>query len=313
MTGNHDPLDDAVESALDAEGKGVNTQRMVERVRVAQMVQVASAKRRKQLLFGSLAALAASLLVVFFFIQPAGTKNDRELSAEEVVREAKNLHETTAQDRCYRVESDWDVKPALPRFRFLPIARTGLIWTRGDQFLLQSTVEDQHWAWGQGASGQVWLAPSRKQAIVFAPTELNEPLAHSCELMSLRLVTTLGELLEKFQLSRTDEPGDIVIHGQLKPGQALGLAIRKITLKLDRNTKTVKYAELLRYFNGEPIGRIRFELIETRTQKDGYYDVSSHTDANAVILDGKPLQNPPMQNRTKLRDDLLKRLQDRAK
>ena len=313
MTENHDPLERTVQSALDAEGRSVKAQRMVERVRAAQLVQVASARRRKQLLFGSLVALAVSLLIVFFFVQPAGTGKGRELSAEEVVREAKSLHETTAHDRSYRVESDWDVKPALPRFRFLPIARTGLIWTRGDQFVLQSTVEDQHWAWGQDSSGQVWLAPSRKQAIIFAPTELSEPLARSCELMSLRLVTTLGELLEKFQLSRTDESGDIVIHGQLKPGVAAGLAIRKITLKLDRNTKTVKYAELHRYFNGEPIGRIRFELVETRTQSDGYYQVSAHTDANAVILDGKPLPHAPMQTRTKLRDDLLKRLQDRAK
>ena len=98
MTENHDPLERTVQSALDAEGRSVNAQRMVERVRAAQLVQVASARRRKQILFGSLVALAASLLIVFF-VQPVGTGNGRELSAEEVVREAKSLHETTAQDR----------------------------------------------------------------------------------------------------------------------------------------------------------------------------------------------------------------------
>ncbi len=313
MTLNNDRLDQRIQLALDAEGQTVNTQQMVERVRSAQVVQVASIKRRRQILFGSLVAFAACLLLGVFFIQPAGTGNSRQLSAEEVIREAKDMHETNGLDRCYRVESDWDVKPLLPRFRFLPIARTGTIWTRGDQFVLQSKVEDQSWAWGQNSTGQVWLAPSRKQAIIFAATELNEPLARSCELMSMRLVTTLGELLEKFQLSRTDESGDIVIHGQLKPGQAIGLAIRKVILRLDRTTKMVKYAELHRYFNGEPIGRIRFELIETKELNESFYNVTTHTDTNAMILDGKPLPNPPTPNRTKLRDELLKRLQDRAK
>jgi hypothetical protein len=307
-----DPVDPLILEALDTEGKGVDAGRMVERVRAAQAAEVAKSRRRRQLLFGSLVALAASLLIVFFFIQPAGTGQERQLSAEEVVREAKALHETNGQDRCYRVESKWDAKTAHPKLRWLPIARSGLIWTRGDQFVLQSNVEDQSWAWGQDGTGQVWLAPSRKQAIIFDATELNEPLARSCELMSLRLVSTLGELLEKFQLSRTEEDGDIVIHAQLKPGQLSGLAIRKVLLQLDKTTKTIKYAELHRYMNGEEIGRIRFTLVETRELSKNYYTVASHTDANAVILDGKPLPNPPQDKRTKFRDELLKRLQDRA-
>jgi hypothetical protein len=313
MNEQHDPLDPLVLAALDAEGKGINPSRMVERVRQARVAELTRVRRRQQLVFGSLVALAASLLLVFFFLQPAGTGNDRELSAEEVIREAKVHHETNGQDRCYRVESDWNVKPNHPKLRWLPISRSGLIWTRGDQFVLQSSVGEQTWAWGQDSTGQVWLAPSRRAAIVFEAAELNEPLARSCELMSLRMVSTLSELLEKFHLSRTVESGDIVINAQLKPGQLSGLAIRKITLKLDATTKTVKSAELHRYINGEPVGQIRFTLVETRELSKGYYTVAAHTDANAIVLDGMPLPNPPQQTRTKFRDELLKRLQDRVK
>ena len=73
----------------------------------------------------------------------------------------------------------------------------------------------------QDAGGRVWIAPTRKRVLVFEADELAEPLTRFCDLMSLRLASTLGELLEKHELARRDlviltlEGKDVLAHGLL--------------------------------------------------------------------------------------------------
>ena len=157
--------------------------------------------------------------------------------------------------------------------------------------------------------------PNRKHAVVFDKNELNDPLARHCELMSLRVASTLGEVLEKYDLFRKDagEPGEpIRIEADLRPGLLPGARIRKLELELEPGTKAVRKAVLHRYLNGAFEGTITFTLTETGTKADDFYTLKGHTDPRAAIHDGKPLPNPPANNpRAKLREELLKKWQKR--
>ncbi len=313
------PLDSAVRSHLDAEARTVDAARVLSGVKARQARQ---ARRttviRRTFRWVSLgaAAVAACLLVGLFLTgnTPAPSKNASAVpSAAELVREAKTVHETTALDRCFQVQADWDLKPGMPRL--LP-TRNATVWTRGDQFVVLSAVDDgPPWAWGQQADGRVWLAPNKMHAIVFDKDELNDPLARFCELMSLRLVTTLGEVLEKYDLFRKDggQPGEpIRIEATLRPAVFPLARFRQVELELDPDTKAVRSAVLHRYANGVSEGKISFTQTETGTKPADFYTLDGHTLPRRVVHDGKPMANPPPpvpNPRAKLREELLKKWQ----
>jgi hypothetical protein len=314
-----DPIDAAVRTHLEAEAAKVDARQVLDRVKARQ----ASARSRATALRRGVrwatlgaAATAAGLLLALFLTGNTAVP-PREASAEELVLEAKAVHESAATDRCYQVTADGEFKPGPMR---IPPARSATVWTRGDQFVVLSAVDKDGppWAWGQQADGRVWLAPNRFHAIVFDKDELNDPLARFCELMSLRLATTLGEVLEKYDLFRKDagEPGEpIRIEATLRPGLLPGARVRKIELELDPNTKAVRTAVLHRYLNGQPEGSLRFTLTETTTKPADFYSLEGHTSMFRAVHDGKPMVNPPppQSQRAKLREELLKKWQERQK
>lgn len=317
------PIDAAVRAHLDAEAGKVDARRVLAGVKRRQ----AAARSRPTVLRRTLrwvslgaAAVAVCLLVGLFLTgnTPAPQKVASAASAAELVQEAKTVHESTATDRCYQVTADWDLKPGMPR---IPPTRAATVWTRGDQFVVLSAVEDgPPWAWGQQADGRVWLAPNRMHAIVFDKDEVNDPLARFCEMMSLRMATTLGELLEQYDLFRKEtEPGEpIRIDANLRPGLLPGARLRRVELELDPDTKAVRAATLHRYLNGQYEGKITFTLTETGTKPADFYTLEGHTAPRRIIHDGKPMANPPLpplppNPRAKFRDELMKKWQQRQK
>ena len=309
------PIDDAVRAYLNTEAAKVDAHAVLARVKAAQTYAVPSTRRKPWLRWavtGTAAAIAACL-VLGLFLTGNTPVPETTLSATELIRKAKSVHEVVPTDRCYDVSADWDVTPFLKRFRFQPI-RQGKVWTRGDQFVMLSSLDDgPQWAWGQELSGRVWLAPTQRHAIVFDKDELNEPLGRFCELMSLRLVSTLGELLEKYELLRKDGGGlsePIRIEAKLRPALFPQARFRKVELELDRDTKVVRRAVLHRSINGESVGTLTFTLTETTTQPDDFYGPRAHLDPNAIVHDGKPMPTPP-NARARFGDEVLRRLQNR--
>jgi hypothetical protein len=313
MTPDH-PIDRAVRARHDAEAATVDARAVLARVKAAQAKAVPSSRRiwLKRAAGGVGIGIAACLVVGLFLTGNTPTP-DKHLSAEEWVAEAKAVHEAAPTDRRYDVSADWDLTPFQKRFNFRPPIRHAQVWTRGDQFVVLGAVDDgPPWAFGQEPGGRVWIAPTRRHAIVYDKDELNEPLARYCELMSLRLVSTLGEILEKYDLFRKDggTPGEPVrIEANLRPGLLPRMQFRKVELELDPATKVVRAAVLHRYLGGEPMGTLTFTLAETGTKADDFYAVTGHTDPTAVIHDGRPLPQP----KTKFAADLLRRLQNKNK
>src|SRR5262249_31478159 len=147
-------------------------------------------------------------------------------------------------DRCYTVVAEWDPNAAA-LVRIGPLARGAKLWTRGDQFWVEVTAPDGHAvAWGQKKDGTIWIAPNRRFGLVYDPAELTDPILRYCDRMSLRMVTTLGEGLEQYALSRADSglPGEpIRIDATLRqlPRNPTP-RFRRVELELDPDTKVIR-------------------------------------------------------------------------
>jgi hypothetical protein len=324
VTPPDDPLDRAVRRHLDREAATVDAAGMLVRVRAARAVP--SSRRVWAAGVGGFAAgvaVAASVALVLLFGEgPQPAPLAARETPEEFVRQAREAH-AAPTDRCYEVVNEWDPGP-LNQAKLVPPVKRSRLWTRGDQFWIETTAPDgQLVAWGQTKDGKVWVAPTRKRGLVYEPTEVGEPIARYCDLMSLRAVSTLGELLERYDLfwrepARAGEPVRIV--GLLRPAGPPVARFRQVELELDPATKAIRKAVLKRTLNGEVVGTLTFTLAETADLPEESYDVRGHLDPDAVVLDGKfppklpGMPGPPRPDpRAKARDEFLKRMQERGK
>ena len=331
MTPEEHPVDRAVREHLEREAAKVDALAVLARVRMGQpAVFVLRPYDRRLLLRGAIAGAGATIaacLVLYFVMGGTGPVEPRTLSAAELIQEAKSAHESEKTDRIYDVKADWDATPFQKRFPFRPIAKKAKLWTRGDQFYVEASFADGlPVKWGQERSGRVWILPRPDRVLLYEPDELAEPLARFCEMMSLRLVSTLADLLDKYDLQREPAgPNDpIRIEANLRgnPNNPLP-RISRVEIELDPKTKTVQKAVLTRAINGETIGSIEFELVETVTLDEKRYDYRSHAVAKHQVIDGpRPPIGPPPQPllprfdprndpRAKFREDWLKNWQNR--
>jgi len=296
------PIDRLIEQSLDRDAGGVDAQLMLLRVRG---VEVRRAWMRRALTLGG-AAIAAS--VGGMLLVGPGT-SQALASAEAIITESQAVH-ALPTDRLYEVSTEWE-PAALKRMQIPPVNRMHRVWTRGDVFWAQP--DDAPWCLGQEKSGRVWFAIGRKRGLTYDSSEMSEPHLKFLDLISLRLVSTLAELLEKFQLLRKDhgQPGEpIRIEAEMKPNFLnRNPRFQSIKLVLDPQTKVVREASFERKFNGESVGRMRFVLKDTAILSDRDYELRGHLDADAEIID----RNDGLRNdrRAKWRDDFLKRLQSR--
>lgn len=318
-----DPIERAVRDHLDRAAAGVDARSILTRVKAAG-ASPSTVRRgwRTRLAWVSGAAVTAvaagiALVVLFGDHRPTGDLVAKE-SPEELIRQAQVTHAAPA-DRCYAVAAEWDPNAAA-LVRVGPLARRAKLWTRGDQFWVEATAPDGHAvAWGQNKDGTIWIAPNRRFGLVYDPTEVAEPILRYCDLMSLRVVTTLGEVLEQYDLFRRDSglPGEPVrIDATLRqlPRNPTP-RFRRVELELDPDTKVIRKAVLTRQINGEPVGTLTFTLVDTAAQPDRAYEVRGHLDDDGRVFDGKfqpKLPGGPQMRpdpRAKVRDEFLKRMQ----
>jgi hypothetical protein len=315
---DHHPIDDIVRDHLDRQAAGVDARCILAGVKDrSRSVPSAGPTRRKWLRVavgaGAGAAVAAGLGGLYFFGETPPVAPARAATAEELVREAKEVH-ARPTDRCYDVTAEWE--PALFQLLKLPpIVRKSRLWTRGDQFWIESGADGAKAAWGQDSQSRVWVALTRKHGLRYEPAEVGDPVARYCDLMSLRMVSTLAEVLETFDLFRKDggAPGEpIRIEAAVRqPVVARNLRFREIALTLDPDTKVVRQAALKRQVNGVTVASLTFNLADTSPQPDERYELRGHLDADAEVLDGTDRRR--LDRRTRFRDEFLRRIQGRLK
>ncbi|MCZ2341995.1 MAG: hypothetical protein LC104_09395 [Bacteroidales bacterium] len=310
-----DPLDRAVRAHLDQIAETVDASAMWVRVRAARMAQTQPHRRsrgRVWLVPAGITTIAAGLLIAFILGEGP---EPQPITAAQLVRQARATHAGTV-DRCYEVVAEWDPS-AFAHRKLEKVVRTSQLWTRGDPFWIRSTNSSgQSMAWGQDRQGRVWVAPGPgpERGMIFEPEELGEPLTRYCELMSLRFVQTLGELLEQYDLFRRDtgQPGEpIRIDAALRPSPGRPLPrYSQVELEMDPQTQVVNKAILRREFRGKIVGTLTFTLRETTQLSDDQYTLHGHLAPDAVVLDHSTAANNPADQRA--RADVLRRLRFQA-
>ena len=212
-------------------------------------------------------AAAAVLFVAVgavFLVRPA------QASAETLVREAQQAH-LLPVDRCYAVDSKAEADGLETRLPFLGQPRSTRLWTRGDRFWIESTFAGRKWAWGRDDQGSIWLALTPKIGVRFEAREVPEPLALTCDLLSMKVETLLGDVLKDYDLQQ-EGPG--LVRATLKPGR--NSPLRSALLDIDPETKALKRLVLARAFRGRPAATVTFTLAETRPQEDARYQLEGH-------------------------------------
>jgi hypothetical protein len=309
MNPTDDSLERGIRAHLDREAAQVDASAMLNRVRAKATPQ--SLDRRAWLRWASVGAgatVAASVGAVLFF----NPMNPPQLAAaEQLLEEAKTAH-TQPTDRCYEVTSEWEL-PFLRRLQVSAVSKKFRVWTRGERFWVEPLGESVPYVMGQDSTGRIWFALNRKRGLIYEPTEVGEPLARLCELLSLRAVQTLSEILEQFTVLRKDrgQPGETIqIEAKIRPSWLnRNPRFREISIELDPTTKLIQKAEFKRQINDEPAALLAFRLLESGTQPDAAYEVTGHLDADAEVWDHK---DPTRQDRrAKFRDEFLKRFQNR--
>ncbi len=319
------PVDRAVREHLDREAATVDPQAMLARVRAQRTVEHRIGRR--VLVRGAIFSTGVTIACGLAIFLSTGTigPEPKPIGAAELIRESKLAHETEKSDRIYDVKADWDATPFQRRFPFRPIAKKAKLWTRGVQFYVEASFADGlPVKWGQERGGRVWILPRPDRVLLYEADDLAEPLARFCEMMSLRLVSTLAEMLEKYDLKReasgADEPIRIEANLRGNPSSPLP-RIARVEIELDPKTKIVRRAVLTRTMNGDTLGSIEFDLVETAALDEKRYEYRSHAAAKHQVIDGPrpPLGPPPFPKfdprgdpRAKFRDEWLKAWQNRA-
>lgn len=283
-----DRIDELLRGHLDRTAAGVDADRMLARVRAA----TPAVSRRRWLRWAGVAAGAAVAAGVGGLLLVVPEPTPVLAAPEALVAEARDAH-ARPTDRCYRLTVEGEAP-----------AKAFRVWTRGDAFWLEPTADGPNWALGQEPGGRVWFALSRRRALVYEPAEVADALLPVLDFVSLRFAATLGEVLERFTLARTDagRPGEPVrIEAAIRPTFLnRNPRFRRVTLELDPDTKAVRRAA----FDCTAGGTVRFELTDAAPQPDEAYRLAGHVDADAEVLDREAAR---ADRRRRARDEFLKR------
>jgi hypothetical protein len=312
------PIDDLVRHYLLADAATVDADALVSRIQATQIPATPRSHALSRLArigwFVSGLALAASVAMLFLLAGPT----TKIATAAELLTAAQSEHERP-RDRCYQLTIE--VETGLARLLDLPpIVRKSNVWTRGDQFFLETSPPNPKWpplVWGQDATGRVWVVMSKRQGLLFEPDEIHEPVANACHMMSLRTVTLLRELLTNdYDLSRRDptKAGETyrVEASFRRERNGPPPKIRDVVLELDPATKEIRKAVIKRAIPAPLAGihlvTVTFELIDTATLNDDQYTLAGHLEANANILDRR---EPDRKMRIQYREEMMKRFSER--
>lgn len=234
---------------------------------------VASARPRRRWLWSSVAAAAVFLaFLVGLQFSPFS------IAAEELVKAAQEAHHLPL-DRCYIVDVH---KESDLLDRTSPITsrvKQTRLWTRGQQFWIDSVDPDNRWAWGRGSDDRIWLAIGPNRGVRIDPEEIPWWLVLQFDLYSMQPETLLGDVLRHFDLTR--EPGNgstHVVRAEPKRGRPHP-NIRRAVIEFDPETKVVRRLEVARYHQNQVIATVTYTLVETRQQPDATYQLEGHLTA----------------------------------
>ncbi len=225
-------------------------------------------------------ASAASLLVA----AAASFLRERPVQAKgaTVVQEARQAHSIPV-DRCYLVEVRRESPVAAELAPNSPQVRLTRLWTRGDRFWVESARADQRWAWGRDKEDRFWIAFGPHTAVRMGADEVPPWLNLYCDLHSLNVERWLGEVLDRFDLTRetdSSESDSLTIRITAK-ARAFEIpppvpSIDRAEIEVDAQTRVIRRMVVRRVWKGEPFATVTYSLLETDALDPTDYQVEGH-------------------------------------
>jgi hypothetical protein len=227
---------------------------------------------------GAAAAAVAVISGFTLFVQ------DRTALAkgETVVREARRAH-LLPIDRCYLVEVKHESSLVAELSPSNPQVRQTRLWTRGDRFWVESVRPEQRWAWGRDEANRFWIAFGPHTAVRMEADEVPFWLNVYCDLHSLNFEKWLGEVLNRFELTRETKTGavdssTIVVRAKAKARAVIPKYpyVASAELEIDAETKVIRRMIVRRVLDGEPFATVTYSLAETDALDPADYKVEGH-------------------------------------
>jgi len=244
---------------------------------------VPAARRSRRVVWkwaGVTAAAAAVLIGVLALLLQNRTALAR---GDIVVRQAKQAH-TMPVDRCYLVEVRRESSIAAELSPATPQVRLTRLWTRGDRFWVESARTEQRWAWGRDEDNRFWIAFGPHTAVSMEAGEVPYGLSVYCDLHALNVEKLLGDVLNRFDVTREtkaddDEPSTIRIHATARAMPRQYPGIQTVNLEIDAETRVVRRMVVRRTLNGLPFATGTYTLAETDSIDPDLYLLEGHLTA----------------------------------
>jgi hypothetical protein len=225
------------------------------------------------------AAAAAAIISAFVLFAHERTALAK---GETVVREARRAH-LLPVDRCYLVEVRRESSLVAELSPANPQVRQTRLWTRGDRFWVESVRPEQRWAWGRDEANRFWIAFGPHTAVRMEAGEVPFWLNVHCDLHSLNFEKWLGEVLNRFELTRETKAGDadsstIVVRAKAKAPLAMSQypVVSSAELEIDAQTRVVRRMLVRRVSGGEPFATVTYTLAETDALDPADYQLEGH-------------------------------------
>ena len=206
---------------------------------------------------------------------------------ETVVREARQAHALPV-DRCYLVEVRRESSLVSELALAAPRARLTRLWTRGDRFWVESTRPQERWAWGRDEANRFWIAIGRHTAVRLEADEVPYWLNIYCDLHSLNLEKWLGEVLNRFELTRqtpanSPSSSTIRVHARARVTPRQNPGVATADLEIDAETRVVRKMVVRRVWNGQPFATVTYTLAETDELDPDDYLLEGHLEDRSEI------------------------------
>jgi hypothetical protein len=191
----------------------------------------------------------------------------------------------TAIDRCYAIKVETEGRPLRKRLPGRAVPADSKLWVRGNSFVQFFDSSGDQLVWGRDAQGAVWFTLSGKSAAIFEANEIPEVLQDVCDLRTLDVTTLLESLLRDYDLKYTDrEDSNRTILASPR-SDVSNSKYGTVEIEIDTRSGLIRRVSLERLRAKRVLAVISFSLEEIQNREDSFYEVRTHLQPNAGVLE----------------------------
>lgn len=224
-------------------------------------------------------ATVACLLLVSMLLLPDVVASPAELVQRTLIEYR------TAIDRCYSVKVETEGRPLRRGLSPRAVPADSKLWVRGSSFVQIFNSSENPLVWGRNPQGAVWFTLSGKSAAIFEANAIPDVLQDVCDLRTLDVTTLLESLLRDYDLRYTDrEDSNHTILASPRP-ELSNSKYGTVEIEIDTRSGLIRRVSLERLRAKRVLAVISFSLEEIQNREDSFYEVRTHLQPNADVLE----------------------------